>query len=132
MTTRIMINIILLAALLLLLPVQSFLLQPAQLSRSSSFSAIGGVQKNQNNAKFSTQTQWMSSDDDDDYIDEDSLGDWRSFRMNLANSVASGGSSSSGGVTFRCGFRISRRWRDVVDESATHFRRSYALWSPAK
>ena len=95
-----MINTLLLPALLLLLlPVQSFLLQPAhQLSRSSS--AIGGVQKNQNNAnKFSTQTQWMSSDDDDDdYIDEDSLGDWRSFRMNLANSVASG-DSSIGGVT---------------------------------
>ena len=98
MITHIMIITLLLPALLL--PVQSFLLQPAHLSRSSSSSsAIGGVQKNQNNAnKFSTQTQWMSSDDDDDYIDEDSLGDWRSFRMNLANSVASG-DSSSGGVT---------------------------------
>jgi hypothetical protein len=85
--------------LLLLLPVQSFLLQPAQLSRSSSSSAIGGVQNQCNANKFSTQAQqrlWMSSDDDDDdYIDEESLGDWRSFRMNLANSVASGDSSSS-------------------------------------
>lgn len=93
MTTRIMITNALILPALLLLPVQSFLLKPAQLSRSSS--AIGGVQ-NQNNAnKFSTQTQWMSSDDDDDYIDEDSLGDWRSFRMNLANSVASGDSSTA-------------------------------------
>ena len=37
----------------------------------------------------------MTSDGDDDYIDEDSLGDWRSFRMNLANSAASTSTSSS-------------------------------------
>ncbi|KAK1735895.1 DUF179 domain-containing protein [Skeletonema marinoi] len=36
-----------------------------------------------------------NNDDDDDYIDEDSLGDWRSFRMNLANSATSTSSSSS-------------------------------------
>mmetsp|Transcript_24944 Transcript_24944/g.49844 ORF Transcript_24944/g.49844 Transcript_24944/m.49844 type:complete len:487 (-) Transcript_24944:160-1620(-) len=42
------------------------------------------------------QHRYMTNnDDDDDYIDEDSLGDWRSFRMNLANSATSTSSSSS-------------------------------------
>jgi hypothetical protein len=36
-----------------------------------------------------------SNDDDDDYIDEESLGDWRSFRMNLANSAAASTSTTS-------------------------------------
>ena len=41
------------------------------------------------------QRYMTSNDDDDDYIDEESLGDWRSFRMNLANSAAASTSTST-------------------------------------
>jgi hypothetical protein len=78
--------IFLLTALLLPLPAESFL-QPQR--RSVIISNVGNFQnvkfsKEQNKHRYMTTN---NNNDDDDYIDEDSLGDWRSFRMNLANSA---------------------------------------------
>ena len=62
-----------------------------------------------------------NNDDDDDYIDEDSLGDWRSFRMNLANnpagvSEASTSSSSIDGIDLSSEDASSKT---ITSESAT-------------
>mmetsp|Transcript_13009 Transcript_13009/g.21313 ORF Transcript_13009/g.21313 Transcript_13009/m.21313 type:complete len:468 (+) Transcript_13009:3-1406(+) len=68
---------------MLLLPAESFLQPQAR-------SPIVKISRTQQHHRYMTK-----NDDDDDYIDEDSLGDWRSFRMNLANSAASTSTTSS-------------------------------------
>ena len=79
------IGLLLSSPLLLPLPAQSFL-QPGQ---QQLHQAVIGIQIIQNPNFCTEQQHCMRSGDDDDYIDEDSLGDWRSFRKNLANSAAS-------------------------------------------
>ncbi|KAL7437312.1 hypothetical protein ACHAXM_005703 [Skeletonema potamos] len=94
-------HILLLTALLRLLPAESFL-HPPNNQRRRSTTIISNIGNSQN-VKFSTEQRHRyimgannnDNDDDDEYIDEDSLGDWRSFRMNLANSGAASSATTS-------------------------------------
>eukprot|EP00573_Skeletonema_grethae_P013512 CAMPEP_0201695040 /NCGR_PEP_ID=MMETSP0578-20130828/7108_1 /ASSEMBLY_ACC=CAM_ASM_000663 /TAXON_ID=267565 /ORGANISM="Skeletonema grethea, Strain CCMP 1804" /LENGTH=484 /DNA_ID=CAMNT_0048180815 /DNA_START=159 /DNA_END=1613 /DNA_ORIENTATION=+ len=80
-------HITFLLSAMLLLPATSFLQPQAH----SLISKISTEHNQQQHCYYMT----TNDEDEDDYIDEDSLGDWRSFRMNLANSAASSTSTSS-------------------------------------
>ena len=80
-----MTSITLLLAAMLMLPAESFL-QPQ---------ARSPIVKIISTDRLHRYYMTSNDDDDDDYIDEESLGDWRSFRMNLANSAAASTSTSA-------------------------------------